>query len=86
MPVAPVFPSGGGGSATVNLKRYNCTSQVDGTNRTFSVSPSYVSGSLQVYWNGLLQLDADITQDSSTVFTTSFIPQVGDDLVVIYLN
>jgi hypothetical protein len=86
MPVSPVFPSGGSGGGIVNLLKYNCTSQIDGTTTTFIIEPSYVSGSLQVYWNGLLQMDEDITQDSSTVFTTSFIPQVGDHLVVIYLH
>ena len=84
MPVASPFePSGGG---TVNLEHEDLSSQVDGSTQTFTVSSAYQTGTLQVYWNGLLQLSSDIAESSRTTFTTTFIPSSNDNLVVIYIQ
>jgi hypothetical protein len=84
MPVASPFePSGGG---TVNLEHEDVSSQVDGSTQTFTVSSAYQVGTLQVYWNGLLQLSSDIAESSQTTFTTSFTPSSDDNLVVIYIE
>ena len=88
MPVGNVFNSvgGSGGVGLNNLIQYDCSSQLDGVTTTFNVFITYATGSLQVYWNGLLQLQSDIVETSGTSFTTSFTPQSDDHLVVIYLT
>ena len=83
MPVASPFePSGGG---TVNLEYEDISTQTDGSTQSFTVSQAYQTGTLQVYWNGLLQLFTDIVETSSRTFTTSFTPEDNDNLVVIYI-
>jgi hypothetical protein len=83
MPVASPFePSGGG---TVNLEYEDISTQTDGSTQSFTVSQAYQTGTLQVYWNGLLQLFSDIVETSSRTFTTSFTPEDNDNLVVIYI-
>jgi len=84
MPVASPFEPVGSG--TVNLKREDISSQVDGSTQSFTVSLPYKSGTLQVYWNGLLQLFTDIGETSVTNFTTSFTPKVGDNLAVVFIE
>jgi hypothetical protein len=83
MPVASPFESGGGG--TVNLEYEDISTQTDGSTQSFTVSQAYQTGTLQVYWNGLLQLFTDIVETSSRTFTTSFTPEDNDNLVVIYI-
>ncbi len=83
MPVASPFEPGGGG--TVNLEYEDISTQTDGSTQSFTVSKAYKSGTLQVYWNGLLQLFTDIVETSSRTFTTSFTPEDNDNLVVIYI-
>lgn len=82
MPVASPFEPVGGGS--VALEHQDLSSQCDGSTQSFTVSSAYQTGSLQVYWNGLLQLSTDIVETSVTTFTTSFTPASDDNLVVIY--
>jgi hypothetical protein len=83
MPVASPFEPAGGG--VVNLEYEDISSQTDGSTQSFTVSSNYVSGTLQVYWNGLLQLFSDIVETSSNTFSTSFTPSANDHLVVIYV-
>jgi len=83
MPVASPFEPAGGGA--VNLEYEDISSQTDGSTQSFTVSSNYVSGTLQVYWNGLLQLFSDIVETSSNTFSTSFTPSANDNLVVIYV-
>jgi hypothetical protein len=83
MPVASPFKTGGGG--TVNLEYEDISTQTDGSTQSFTVSKAYQTGTLQVYWNGLLQLFTDIVETSSRTFTTSFTPEDNDNLVVIYI-
>ena len=62
------------------------TSQIDGINQTFTLTRSYVSGSLRVYWNGQRQTVGDtITEDNDTQFTTTFIATVGTELIVDFV-
>jgi len=85
MPVAnPFLPAGGGG--TVNLEHEDISSQCNGSQQSFTVSKPYQTGTLQVYWNGLLQLSSDITEVSTYVFSTTFIPTANDNLVVIFIE
>ena len=83
MPVASPFETAGGGE--VNLEYEDISAQTDGSTQSFTVSSDYKSGSLQVYWNGLLKLFTDIGELSVTNFTTTFIPASDDSLVVIYI-
>lgn len=84
MPVASPFEPVGGG--TVNLEYEDISSQADGSTQSFTVSSAYKSGTLQVYWNGILQLFSDIGETTVTNFTTQFTPSADDNLVVIYVE
>lgn len=56
---------------------------INGTNRTFILSHSIVSGNELVFLNGLLQIDSDyIISGSNLVFTLA--PYSGDIVTVIY--
>lgn len=84
MPVASPFRSST--TATVNLKKQDLSSNCDGSTTTFTVSSTYKSGTIEVYWNGLQQTTAEVTESSDTTFTTSFTPQSGDNLVAVYIE
>jgi hypothetical protein len=74
----------GGGS--VNELTEILTSQINGTRQTFTLTRSYVSGSLRVYWNGQRQTVGDtITEDNDTQFTTTFIATTGTELIVDFV-
>jgi len=74
----------GGGSA--NEITENLEDQINGTNQTFTLTRSYVSGSLRVYWNGQRQTVGDtITENNDTQFTTTFIATTGTELIVDYV-
>ena len=83
MPIADVFgsssSSSGGGD---KLKTNDLSSQIDGSNRDFTTSESYESGSLSVFWNGLRQSANEITELSATSFRISTAPQSGGSVVV----
>ena len=83
MPVASPFRNSSSG--TVDLKHEDLSSYCDGSTTSFTVSSAYKSGSIEVYWNGLLQLFSDIVETSSNTFSTSFTPSANDHLVVIYV-
>jgi len=86
MPVSSPFNKATGGTETVDYKIADLSSQVDGSTNSFTVSPSYKQDTLQVYHNGLLQLPADITQTSSTIFQTSFTPNSDDNIMIIFIE
>jgi hypothetical protein len=75
-----------GGSGSANLKIENLSSQVTGTNINFSTSETFVSESVQVYYNGLLQIRGeDYTEDSNrTGITFGLAPELNSKVVVIY--
>ena len=77
-------PSGGAGDEGV-VTVENLTSQIDGATQSFTVLKTYEIRSLQVFWNGLQHIhDVGITETGARTFTTSFTPQSGDTLVVVY--
>lgn len=67
------------------LQQANLTSQINGSTQNFTVPKKYKTGSLRVYWNGLRQVqDVTFTEISTTVFQTTFTPEVGDYIVIDY--
>lgn len=71
---------------TLTLTHQDVSAQITGATTTFILDYEYVSGSLQVYHNGILQLDDDIAQLTSDTFSMSTTPQVGDSLMIIYIK
>jgi len=63
----------------------NLSSQIDGTNKTFSVANSIDNG-LKVLINGMVytEADSDIVSVEGDEFTLSFAPQTDDIVIVIY--
>lgn len=66
------------------LFRESLTSQVDGSNSTFTTGSSYYTGTLRVYWNGQVQSLSDITELSSSTFSIGLTPESGDAIEVAY--
>ena len=66
------------------LYRATLTDQVDGVEDTFTTPSAYVAGTIRVWWNGQKQTVSDITEVSSTTFSTSFTPPVGSGIEVEY--
>jgi hypothetical protein len=80
-------PSGGGG-ASVSLTTENLSSQVNGSNTNFSTSSQFVEDSIQVFYNGVLQIQGgldDYTEDTDRRgITFALAPETGSKVVVIY--
>jgi len=78
--------TGGGGSATLKIE--NLSSQVTGSNINFSTSSQFVGDSIQVYYNGVLQIQGgsdDYTEDGDRRGVTfALAPETGTKVVVIY--
>jgi len=78
--------TGGGGSATLKIE--NLSSQVTGSNINFSTSSQFVEDSIQVYYNGVLQIQGgsdDYTEDGDRRGVTfALAPETGTKVVVIY--
>ena len=75
--------SGAGGG---DMKQADLTSQVNGSNTSFTVPEEYQAGSLRVYYNGIRQVEgATFDEYNSTTFTTNFTPQTGDYVTVDYI-
>lgn len=55
---------------------------IDGVRTTFSTPNPYVTGGLIIFLNGLRE--SHFTEASSTTFTMSEPPLVGDDLTILY--
>ena len=77
-------PSGGGGSTTLTTE--NLSSQVNGSNINFSTSSGFVEDTVQVYYNGILQIQSDdYTEDTDNQgITFALAPETGSKVVVIY--
>ena len=67
------------------LKQLDISNQIDGNTNTFITTESIDQSSLRVYYNGLLQSPNDISFNSSTSFSLSFIPQIGEFLFIDYV-
>lgn len=76
----------GGGGGSANLTIENLTAQVTGTNINFSTSDQFVEDSIQVYYNGILQIqNDDYTEDQDLQgITFALAPETGSKVVVIY--
>ncbi len=78
--------TGGGGSTTLKIE--NLSSQVNGSNINFSTSSQFVEDTIQVYYNGVLQIQGgsdDYTEDSDRRGVTfALAPETGTKVVVIY--
>ena len=61
------------------------TPATDGAQTVFTVANAYVSGLLEVYLDGLLQIkDTDYTETTSTTFTMTSAPDADESLRVNY--
>jgi len=67
------------------LKQLDISNQIDGNTNTFITTESIDQTSLRVYYNGLRQSPNDISFNSSTSFSLSFIPQIGEFLFIDYV-
>jgi len=70
-----------------DLLSEDLSSQINGVTTQFTVSVQFQDVRLFVFLNGLFQgppNGTDITIDSTTQFTISTLPLVGDSLTVIY--
>ena len=68
-----------------NVKYADLNSQVDGSNLTFTVPENYESGTLYVFFNGILQTRGDgFTETTSNTFTFSFTPETGENVIILY--
>ena len=67
------------------MQKANLTSQIDGETQSFTIPEEYKSGSLRVYWNGVRQVSSiTFTEQTSTTFSVTFVPLVGDYITVDY--
>ncbi len=67
------------------LKQLDVTDQINGVTSDFSTSDSMNQSSVRVYYNGIRQSPNDISFNSSTSFSLSFTPQIGDFLFIDYV-
>ena len=78
--------TGGGGSTTLKIE--NLSSQVTGSNINFSTSSQFVEDTIQVYYNGVLQIQGgsdDYTENGDRRGVTfALAPETGTKVVVIY--
>jgi hypothetical protein len=80
--------SDSGSSGSVSLKIENLSSQVTGTETNFSTSETFISESVQVYYNGVLQIrgsnDDYIEDGDRNGVTFALAPELNSKVVVIY--
>jgi hypothetical protein len=68
-----------------NVKYADLNSQVDGSNVTFTVPENYESGTLYVFFNGMIQTRGDgYTETTSSTFTLTFTPDSGENIIILY--
>lgn len=62
------------------------TGAIDGVNDTYTTSQDYQAGTLMIFYNGIrLAITTDYVELSANSFQLTFIPDVGDVLVVDYI-
>lgn len=75
---------GGGGPVTFEYAE-EATGAINGSNTVFTVVHPYITGSLRVYLNGVLQdLGDDYTETDTDEFTMVVAPTTGDKLTAVY--
>jgi len=67
------------------LLQFDISDQIDGITQSFNTSSSMNQDSLRVYYNGIRQSPNDISFNSSTSFSLSFTPQIGDFLFIDFV-
>ena len=68
------------------MKQADLSSQITGSNTSFTVPEEYQAGSLRVYYNGVRQVEGETFDEyNSTTFTTSFTPETGDYITIDYV-
>ena len=73
-----------GGSQTSKTEE-DLTSQVDGSNQSFTISQSFVADSIEVFYNGIKQRTTnEFTVVNSTTIQTVFVPSSNSTLTVFY--
>lgn len=79
------FGGGGGGGTNTAKTEQDLTSQVDGSNTTFTISSAFVASSIDVYYNGIKQrVSEEFTVVNSTTIETNFTPTATSVLTVAY--
>lgn len=82
-----VIGSGGNSGLTDEWVLDDLTTLVNGLDSSFRLNNIFKSGSTRVYLNGLLQRRLYYTETIvSQTINLSFIPQVGDELIVKYIK
>ena len=72
------------GGATSKTEE-DLTSQVDGSNQSFTISQSFVADSIEVFYNGIKQRTPnEFTVVNSTTIQTVFVPSSNSTLTVFY--
>ena len=91
MSVVQIIGSNGGtsssnGGASGNQYIDNLSGQVNGSNVNFSTSNTFIGSTVQVYYNGMLQILNDgYTEDTDKGgITMLFAPETGSKIVLIY--
>lgn len=67
------------------MEQENLTSQINGSNNSFTVNVNFISSSLRVYYNGVRQTNDFFSITSDNQFQTTFTPSTGDKLEVDYI-
>jgi len=78
--------SSGGSGSSANQIIDNLSGQVNGSNVNFSTSSTFIAQTVQVYYNGMLQILSDgYTEDVDRGgITMLFAPEVNSKIVLIY--
>tara|TARA_R100001163_G_scaffold61175_1_gene50968 strand:+ start:134 stop:388 length:255 start_codon:yes stop_codon:yes gene_type:complete len=72
-------------TGTTDMEQENLTSQINGSNDTFTVSVNFDSTSLRVYYNGIRQTNDFFSTISNNQFQLTFSPATGDKLEIDYI-
>lgn len=68
-----------------DLADYGLIGTLDGSNRFFSTSQDYLSGTTRVYLNGIRQFKGgDYTEEGNRVICFAIAPRPGDQLIADY--
>ena len=75
---------GSGGESGNEVYDEDLTSQIDGSRTAFDISGNYATGKLRVFRNGQRLTSDEVTEVSSSRFSLSFAPSIGEVLSCDY--
>ncbi len=75
--------SGGGGGTGIYVREFP-DGNVDGTNRTFTLSHTPITNSLLVFLNGIMQVVGTSLTVRTVLFDADNVPQPGDSVYAYY--